>query len=75
MNIANHTCIELSSSRCNSDDQKTSITREDGAWFFKIEEFADKEMVADGEADYEGEEIFSSGMLIKYCPFCGLELD
>ncbi len=36
---------------------------------------ADKEEVADGEADEIGEVMSASGMAIHYCPMCGLKLD
>jgi hypothetical protein len=35
---------------------------------------ADKEEVADGEADEIGDVMSASGMAIHYCPMCGLKL-
>lgn len=65
----------------NGADQETKILQskdimidDTNAWYLANVWVADKTEVNDGEAEEIGELICSSSFLVKFCPFCGVEL-
>jgi hypothetical protein len=47
---------------------------EEPNWWFHLFREANEKDVADGEADNIGETMFSSAVIISFCPFCGKQL-
>lgn len=59
--------IEIIYTDFNEEDQKN--------WWFHIYREATQKDVNDMEADEVGEILFSSAIVISFCPFCGEELE
>ena len=52
-----------------------SISNDWASWVLENKVYATEQDVKSGEADSVGEEISGSTISVKYCPFCGLELN
>lgn len=73
MKKKSHKCSKMSGD-IHGHNKEYNIKNLDNEWYLEIHSFADKEMVKDGEADKEGEEIWNCMFRIEFCPFCGTSL-
>lgn len=76
MSIINtHRCEELASALGKDGSVSIEISDSFNSWIFAYRHYADKEEVKMGEAEYEGELIYSMETPISYCPYCGAKLE
>ena len=56
------------------EDESIIICGIDDEWVFTRNRFANAICVEDGQADYIGELLFTSHIVINFCPYCGEKL-
>jgi hypothetical protein len=72
--ISQHSCSGIQHFNDGNECSEVAVVFMDGKSYLSHTGYANESNVQLGEADYVGEEIFRSDLLVVYCPFCGIRL-
>jgi hypothetical protein len=70
-----HVCVNVEDLYKGILSEDICIEKNEGLWYIFLKRSASDVDVAAGQASHKGQIMFRSSFLIRFCPFCGIDLN